>query len=185
MQFQPQAFTLLRGWEFSLSPPGPLPSRVVLTSRGLVQNQDSGELCAVGTSVLVAVTRHQLSSCCWSSAKTYSQYNCEMKWRIKVRKERQTVVTDLIIHQDHFLLLKYTHPAGKNIRAHHFHTLKHTYLVLFAIGKTWMQPECPLTDDWIKKMCTYLQWNTSQSWKEWNNATWSNKEGPRDYHTSK
>ena len=24
---------------------------------------------------------------------------------------------------------------------------------LFTIAKTWTQPKCPLTDDWIKKMC--------------------------------
>uniref|UniRef100_A0A8D1A8W0 DUF1725 domain-containing protein n=2 Tax=Sus scrofa TaxID=9823 RepID=A0A8D1A8W0_PIG len=24
---------------------------------------------------------------------------------------------------------------------------------LFTIAKTWKQPKCPLTDDWIKKMC--------------------------------
>ena len=23
---------------------------------------------------------------------------------------------------------------------------------LFAIAKTWKQPKCPLTDDWVKKM---------------------------------
>ena len=27
---------------------------------------------------------------------------------------------------------------------------------LFIIGKTWKQPKCPLTDDWIKKMW-YIQ----------------------------
>ena len=27
---------------------------------------------------------------------------------------------------------------------------------LFTIAKTWKQPKCPLTDDWIKKIwCTY------------------------------
>ena len=26
---------------------------------------------------------------------------------------------------------------------------------LFAIAKTWKQAKCPLTDEWIKKMCTY------------------------------
>ena len=27
---------------------------------------------------------------------------------------------------------------------------------LFAIAKTWKQPKCPLTDDWIRKMwCIY------------------------------
>ena len=24
--------------------------------------------------------------------------------------------------------------------------------VLFRVGKTWKQPECPSTDEWIKKM---------------------------------
>ena len=24
---------------------------------------------------------------------------------------------------------------------------------LFTISKTWKQPKCPLTDDWIRKMC--------------------------------
>ena len=24
---------------------------------------------------------------------------------------------------------------------------------LFTIGRTWKQPKCPSTDDWIKKMC--------------------------------
>ena len=25
--------------------------------------------------------------------------------------------------------------------------------VLFTIAKTWKQPKCPLTDEWIKMMC--------------------------------
>ena len=32
---------------------------------------------------------------------------------------------------------------------------------LFTIAKIWKQPECPSTDEWIKKMwCIYTQWNT-------------------------
>ena len=34
---------------------------------------------------------------------------------------------------------------------------------LFTIAKTWKQPECPLTDEWIKKMFRYMQWNSTQS----------------------
>ena len=30
---------------------------------------------------------------------------------------------------------------------------------LFTIAKIWKQPKCPSTDEWIKKMCTYIQWN--------------------------
>ena len=36
---------------------------------------------------------------------------------------------------------------------------------LFTIAKTWKQPECPSTDEWIKKMWyiyIYIQWNTTQ-----------------------
>ena len=32
---------------------------------------------------------------------------------------------------------------------------------LFTIAKTWKQPKCPLTDEWIKKMwCTYIHTHT-------------------------
>ena len=34
------------------------------------------------------------------------------------------------------------------------HTFTHMFIAaLFTIAKTWKQPKCPLTDDWIKKMC--------------------------------
>ena len=34
---------------------------------------------------------------------------------------------------------------------------------LFTITKTWKQPKCLLTDEWIKKMwCIHTQWNTTQ-----------------------
>ena len=36
---------------------------------------------------------------------------------------------------------------------------------LFTIARTWKQPRCPLTDEWIKKMYTYTQWNITQPQK--------------------
>ena len=33
---------------------------------------------------------------------------------------------------------------------------------LFTIAKTWKQPKCPLTDEWIKKMWYIYTWNTTQ-----------------------
>ena len=34
---------------------------------------------------------------------------------------------------------------------------------LFTIARTWKQPRCPSTDDWIKKLWyIYTQWNTTQ-----------------------
>ena len=32
---------------------------------------------------------------------------------------------------------------------------------LVTIAKTRIQPKCPLADEWIKMMCTYMQWNTT------------------------
>ena len=36
---------------------------------------------------------------------------------------------------------------------------------LFTIAKTWEHPKCPLTEEWIKKMWYYIQWNITQSLK--------------------
>ena len=32
---------------------------------------------------------------------------------------------------------------------------------LFTIARTWKQPRYPLTDEWIKKRGTCIQWNTT------------------------
>ena len=33
---------------------------------------------------------------------------------------------------------------------------------LFTIAKTWTQPKCPLTDEWIRRYSIYTWWNTTQ-----------------------
>ena len=34
---------------------------------------------------------------------------------------------------------------------------------LFTIARTWKQPRCPSTDEWIKKLwCVFIQWNVTQ-----------------------
>ena len=33
---------------------------------------------------------------------------------------------------------------------------------LFTIDKTWKQPKCPSTDEWIKECSIYTQWNIIQ-----------------------
>ena len=46
-----------------------------------------------------------------------------------------------------------------------------------------LQPKCASTDEWIKKRwCVCIQWNTIQPQKEWNDAMYSNMDGPRGYH---
>ena len=55
---------------------------------------------------------------------------------------------------------------------------------LFTTAKTWKQPKCPLTEDWIKKtwyIHTMEYYPATK--KEWNNAICSNMDGPRDYHS--
>ena len=53
-------------------------------------------------------------------------------------------------------------------------------VALFTIAKTWKQPECPSTDEWIKKM-----WNIGillSHKKLLNDAICHNMDGPRDYY---
>ena len=33
---------------------------------------------------------------------------------------------------------------------------------LFITARTWKQPKCPSTDEWIKRYATYIQWNITQ-----------------------
>ena len=35
-------------------------------------------------------------------------------------------------------------------------------VTLFIIARTWKQPRCPSTNEWIKKCGTYTQWNITQ-----------------------
>ena len=37
---------------------------------------------------------------------------------------------------------------------------------LFTIARTWKQPRCPLADEWIRKLCTYTQWNIGSTIKK-------------------
>ena len=30
---------------------------------------------------------------------------------------------------------------------------------LFTVAEKWNQPQCPLTDEWIKIWCAYVKWN--------------------------
>ena len=53
---------------------------------------------------------------------------------------------------------------------------------LFTIAKTWKQPKCPLTDEWIKKMYYIYTMEYFSHKKEQNNAICSNTDGTRDSH---
>ena len=50
------------------------------------------------------------------------------------------------------------------------------------IAKIWKQPNCPSTDDWIKKMCYVYTMEYYSAIKEWNNAICSNTDGPAGYY---
>ena len=54
---------------------------------------------------------------------------------------------------------------------------------LFTIAKTWKQPNCPPTDEQIKKMWyIYTMEYYSTIIKEQNNSICSNMDATRDYH---
>ena len=62
---------------------------------------------------------------------------------------------------------------------------KHTCMpmfieVLFTIDKTWKQTKCPLTEEWIQMW--YICKMDYSAIKTWNNAIFSNMDGPRDCH---
>ena len=54
---------------------------------------------------------------------------------------------------------------------------------LFTIARTWKQPKCPSTEEWIKKMSFILGGILLTHKKEQNNAICINTDGPRDCHT--
>ena len=56
---------------------------------------------------------------------------------------------------------------------------------LFTIAKTWKQPKCPLTKEWIKKMWyTYtIEYYSAIKKNEIMPFICSNTNGPRDCHT--
>ena len=55
---------------------------------------------------------------------------------------------------------------------------------LFTIAKTWKQPQCPETDEWIKKIWyIYTLEYYSAIKKNKNNAICSNMDGTRESHT--
>ena len=54
----------------------------------------------------------------------------------------------------------------------------------FTIAKTWKQPKCPSTDEWIKKMWLHIYNGILLSHnKEQNNVICINMDGTRDSHT--
>ena len=55
---------------------------------------------------------------------------------------------------------------------------------LFTIAKTWQQPKCASTDEWIKKMWyIYTMEYCSAIKEEQNNTICSNMDGTGDFHT--
>ena len=58
------------------------------------------------------------------------------------------------------------------------------FVAQFITAKTWKQPKCPSTDEWIKKLwCIHAMELLLNHKKESNNVISSNMDGPRDYHT--
>ena len=54
---------------------------------------------------------------------------------------------------------------------------------LFTIVKTWKQPKCPSTEEWIKNVVPIYNVILLSHKKERSNVICSNLDGPSDYHT--
>ena len=55
--------------------------------------------------------------------------------------------------------------------------------VLFTITRSWKQPKCPSTDEWIKKMWYIYTMDMLSHIKERNWVICRDVDGPRDCHT--
>ena len=55
----------------------------------------------------------------------------------------------------------------------------------FTTAKTWKQPKCPSTDEWIKNMWCIYTTEYYSAIKKGNNAICSNTDGPGDYYTKR
>ena len=58
---------------------------------------------------------------------------------------------------------------------------RHSYVHSRQIVKTWKQPKCPLTDEWIKMWYIYTM-EYYLAIKRTNNAICRNRDTTRDYH---
>ena len=54
---------------------------------------------------------------------------------------------------------------------------------LIRTAKTWKQPKCPTTEEWIKKMWYIYIMEYYSAIKKNDNVICSNMDGPRDYHS--
>ena len=52
---------------------------------------------------------------------------------------------------------------------------------LFTIARSWKQPKCPSTEEWIKKMWNIYLMEYYSTIKERNSAICSNMDGARDF----
>ena len=56
-------------------------------------------------------------------------------------------------------------------------------VALYTTAKTWNEPKCPPTDEWIKMWYIYTMIHYSAI-KRIINTICSSMDGPRDYHTN-
>ena len=52
----------------------------------------------------------------------------------------------------------------------------------FTIARTWKHPRCPSTNEWIKMLCTDIQWNIIQPLKKHIWASSTEMDEPRAYY---
>ena len=54
---------------------------------------------------------------------------------------------------------------------------------LFTIARTWKQPKCPLTDEWVKKVCHIYTMEYYSAIKRNEMEVFVEVDGPRVCHT--
>ena len=90
------------------------------------------------------------------NANWYSQYREEYGDSLKKKKKKKKKLGPKLPYDPEILLLV-TYPQETKIEKG---TCTPMFIaVLFTIDRTWKQPRCPLTHEWIKKLWYVYTWN--------------------------